>query len=252
MTTFSHTFDTATPAGSDDPAEADDRMREIKAAVQERENVDHYWPKTGTEVSDTDAGEHRKITLRTLSDTVVAALSATKAYLYRLVTDGELYFKDASDNTIQLTKSGKILSASLDMKDEDDMSSDSATHATTQQATKAYADAIGTTAAAALAAAVPDDNAFGSWVAKSVDTVYEAATDGFVTAYCAGVDANDKVYGKTDSSTPPTTIVIADKANSTGASGPLGICFPVKKGDYWKVSQSGGSSWTIKWLPIGG
>ena len=38
-TTFSDTYDTNTPLGSDDPAEADDRMREIKSAVQERENV---------------------------------------------------------------------------------------------------------------------------------------------------------------------------------------------------------------------
>ena len=61
---LTNTFDTATPAGSDDPAEADDRMREIKAAVQERRNDkngvaddgDHYWPKTGTEGSDTATG----------------------------------------------------------------------------------------------------------------------------------------------------------------------------------------------------
>lgn len=109
MTVFNNTMDTATPAGSDDPAEADDRVREIKAAVQERENVDHYWPLTGTEVSDADVGEHRKLTIRTLSADEVAALSATKAYLYRLVTDGELYFKDASDNTIQLTDIGNQL-----------------------------------------------------------------------------------------------------------------------------------------------
>ena len=113
MTTFNKTYDTATPAGSDDPAEADDRMREIKAGVQERDDVDHYWPLTGTEVSDADAAEHRKITLRTLSAVVVAALTATKAYLYRLVTDGELYFKDASNNTIKLTIGGILNSLNL-------------------------------------------------------------------------------------------------------------------------------------------
>lgn len=106
---FSETYDVATPAGSDDPAEADDRMQEIKAAVQEREDVDHYWEKTGTQVSDADTGEHRKITLRTLSAAVVAALTATKAYLYRLITDGELYWKDDDDNTLQLTDKGNNL-----------------------------------------------------------------------------------------------------------------------------------------------
>ena len=106
---FANTFDTISPTGSDDPSEADDRMREIKAATQERANVDHYWPLTGTGVSDDDAGEHRKVTIRTLSVVEVAALSATKAYLYRLVTDGELYFKDDSDNTIQLSDKGNNL-----------------------------------------------------------------------------------------------------------------------------------------------
>ena len=145
------TYDIDTPDGSvDDPAEAADRMNEIKFATQEREDVDHYWPLTGSEVSDTDAAEHRKLTLRTLSAVEVAALTATKAYLYRLVTDGELYFKDDDDNTIKLTSGGKILSASLDMKDEDDMASDSNTHTYTQQAIKAYADAVAAVAAAAL------------------------------------------------------------------------------------------------------
>lgn len=148
------TYDIDTPDGSvDDPSEAADRMNEIKLATQERENVDHYWPLTGSEVSDLEAGEHRKVTIRTLSVVEVAALAGAKAYLYRLVTDGELYFKDASGNTIQLTSGGKILSASLDMLNEDDMASDSAVHAATQQSIKAYADAI-----AAAAAVYVDDH----------------------------------------------------------------------------------------------
>ena len=150
---FSHTFDTATPAGSDDPAEADDRMREIKAAIQERENVDHYWPKTGTEVSDADTGEHRKVTLRTGS---APSAVADKGFVYAKDVSGkaELFYIDEDGDEVQLTSGGKILSASLDMKNEDNMSSDSATHASTQQAIKAYADAIATAAAVALAAAV--------------------------------------------------------------------------------------------------
>ena len=110
---FSETYDAATPQGDDSPTEADDRMVEIKAGVQERENVDHYWPLTGTEVSDDDTGEHRKLTIRTLTPAEVAALTATKAYLYRLSTDGELYFKDDDDNTIQLTSGGYIEGTSL-------------------------------------------------------------------------------------------------------------------------------------------
>lgn len=108
MTTFADTYDTNTPLGSDAPSVLDDAHRETKKAVRERENVDHYWPLDGTQVSDADTGEHRKVTIRTLTPTEVAALSATKAYLYRLSTDGELYFKDADNNTLQLTRGGRV------------------------------------------------------------------------------------------------------------------------------------------------
>ncbi len=107
MTTFSSTYDTATPGGSDDPAEADDRMREIKAAVQERENVDHYWPLTGTEVSDTDAGEHRKVTLRQTSKPTAVA---SKAFLYSKDIGGQAEFFVMSEDgvEIQVSRDGKL------------------------------------------------------------------------------------------------------------------------------------------------
>ena len=110
---FNDIIDTSLPQGSDDPAEADDNMQRIQGGFQELLDVDHLFEKTGTEISGADSGEHRKITLRTLSAAVVAALTATKAYLYRLVTDGELYFKDASDNTIKLTVGGILNSLNL-------------------------------------------------------------------------------------------------------------------------------------------
>ena len=59
---FSNNFDTATPPGGGDPAEADDRMREIKAAVQERLAVEHVFDLTGTEVSGANTGKHTDIT----------------------------------------------------------------------------------------------------------------------------------------------------------------------------------------------
>ena len=59
---WAYTYDTATPDGLDDPSEADDRMREIKLALQERLAVEHNFPLTGTEVSDADAGKHGDIT----------------------------------------------------------------------------------------------------------------------------------------------------------------------------------------------
>ncbi len=106
-TTFSDTYDTATPAGSDDPAEADDRMREIKSAVQERENVDHYWPLTGTEVSDADSGKHRFISFQAPNSTP-SSIDENEARLYTKDVDSiaELHFMDESENEVQLTSGG--------------------------------------------------------------------------------------------------------------------------------------------------
>ncbi|KKN74430.1 hypothetical protein LCGC14_0390500 [marine sediment metagenome] len=112
MTVFADTYDKATPAGSDDPAEADDRMRETKAAVQERENVDHYWPLTGTEVSNVDSGEHRKVTLRTGSAPTAVA---DKGFVYAKDVSGkaELFYRDEDGDEIQITTGGILNSLNL-------------------------------------------------------------------------------------------------------------------------------------------
>ena len=110
MTTFSKTYDTASPAGSDDPAEADDRMREIKAAVQERENVDHFWPLTGTEVSDADAGEHRKVLFHApIASTPTVAENHGDLRLKDVGSKAELHFTDEDENELQLTSKGNNL-----------------------------------------------------------------------------------------------------------------------------------------------
>jgi hypothetical protein len=121
------TFDTATPAGTDNPRDADDRMREIKDAVQERMNDhnseedegDHYWPLTGTEVSDTDAGQHRMVTLRELGSDPDGLTSygtiSNIGFLYTKDDSGatELYWEDDSSNVIQLTAGGYIEGESI-------------------------------------------------------------------------------------------------------------------------------------------
>ena len=164
-TVFSSTYDTSTPGGGDSPTEADDRMREIKAAVQERENVDHYWPLTGTEVSDASAGEHRKITYQgTISDPTQVS---GKSHLY--MSSDELWYQDDTNTTLQFTSAGDLHSSAglgvtddaaiggaLDVTgdldptsydtanggflDEDDLVSDAADKVASQQSIKAYVD----------------------------------------------------------------------------------------------------------------
>jgi hypothetical protein len=122
-------------------------------------------------------------------------------------------------------------------KDEDNMASDSATAVASQQSIKKFVEDK-------IDAAVPDDDAFGSWASKSNNTVYQAATDGFVVAL--NNQYAGEIKGYTDGSNPPTTQRAWSSANNGGDTG-RDITMPVRKGDYWKVT--GGT--TIYWLPIG-
>ena len=111
MTVFNETMDTVTPAGSDSPTEADDRIREVKAAVQERENVDHYWPLTGTEVSDEDTGEHRKVLFHEpIAATPTVAANHGDLRIKDVAngadTKAELVYTDEDEQEVQLTSDG--------------------------------------------------------------------------------------------------------------------------------------------------
>lgn len=79
---------------------------------------------------------------------------------------------------------------------------------------------------------------FGAWASKSNNTAYEAATDGIV---CAFSTSTGTVTGLTDGSNPPTT----ERKRNEGIN--AGVDFPVRKGDYWKVTGAE----TVNWLPIG-
>ncbi len=119
-TTFSDTYDITTPAGSDDPAEADDRMREIKAAVQERMNVTMYWPLTGNEVSDADAGENRKILFHVpIASTPTVAADHGDLRIKDVAngsdTLAEFIFTNESEEELQLSSSGNNLANNVNL-----------------------------------------------------------------------------------------------------------------------------------------
>jgi hypothetical protein len=95
---------------------------------------------------------------------------------------------------------------------------------------------IGTTNPGATLEVKGTMKVFGAWEAKSKDTVYRAATDGFVSAI------GTASTGWTDSNNPPTT-------QRTSSSNFDGQCFmPVRKGDYWKIT---GDAHTVYWIPLG-
>jgi len=106
---FVYSFDTATPLGSDKVSTLDDKIREVKAAVQERENVDHYWPLTGTQVSDASVGKHRKTQFYGVL-AVKPTLLTGECAIYSKTVSGisELFFEDSGGTEKQLSTNGKL------------------------------------------------------------------------------------------------------------------------------------------------
>ncbi len=88
---------------------------------------------------------------------------------------------------------------------------------------------------------------FGSWSGPySTNTAYTAATDGFVVGYTyAGGD----VYCGGYIDTPLGVRRQDGRSNHDGAQGTYMV--PVRKGDTWQVTDTGGCGWTIYWLPAG-
>ena len=89
--------------------------------------------------------------------------------------------------------------------------------------------------------------ALGTWESKSNNTAYEATTDGIVCAYTE--TTNTVIVGLTDGDNPPTTKrQTSNSGTVTSHSAPdASIMFPVKKGDYWKVTGAD----AVFWIPIG-
>lgn len=93
----------------------------------------------------------------------------------------------------------------------------------------------------------------GAPVSKSFETTYQATVDGDVVGNTDLVQATHGFTAYTDSSSSPTTVI--QKAYGPWVSGATGlqwpISFPVKKGDYYKVTNVGSSGGTLKFIPRG-
>ena len=141
----------------------------------------------------------------------------------------------AGDGTVNLIKAGTNDLSTL--PDGSEMATNAAPTEDEGIVNKKYVDDQ-------VSAAIPDDDAFGTWTAKATDTSYLAASDGFVCAYAqTGVT---HLNGYTDANNPPTTLRLKD--NSAGISGGArDLTMPVKKGHYWKVENAD----VVYWLPVG-
>lgn len=103
---------------------------------------------------------------------------------------------------------------------------------------------------------------FGTWQQMNPNTVYQAATDGFVLAY---VKSNPGVAvpwatlsGYTDSGNPPATLRgVAGLQQiwfSGKAAGTLqnSLTMPVRQNDYWSVNSAGygGTVIAVYWIAL--
>ena len=130
--TWNASFEAA-PADVDDIGDGASEIRELKLALRERLQADHYHAIAGV---DADHGEHKKITLH--APIAKPSSVVNKAFIYGKDVNSkiELHYLDEDDNEIQLTSAG-ILNPGL-LLDEDDMASDSEEQASTQQSIKAF------------------------------------------------------------------------------------------------------------------
>ena len=111
---WTYTLDMAIPAGSADPKTLDTIIQNHKKAWQERLNSDHYMPLTGTEVSDTAAGEHRKVTLRALGSDPTNV--ADKGFLYAKDVSAKVqaHWEDEDGNIKVITRGAGLLNVDTD------------------------------------------------------------------------------------------------------------------------------------------
>ena len=108
--------------------------------------------------------------------------------------------------------------------------------------------------------AIKEGIVFGSWkttdsnsTTLSQDNVYKAESDGFVCVHTDSLNSDGgHIAGFTDGSNPPATLRSYCVTGAVyGAHPVLNFTMPVKKGDYWKVTESGNGTPTILWIPIG-
>ena len=90
---------------------------------------------------------------------------------------------------------------------------------------------------------------FYNWYTRAVNTIYLAASDGFAVVLYTNVSTDTDIRGFTDSANPPVTA--RQQVTTNSITNPKYVCFcmPVKKGDYWEVTNTAGSP-TLYWINL--
>lgn len=130
--------------------------------------------------------------------------------------------------------------------------SSSASTATTQAGNAATSAAAASASAAAAASAAALSGLGTRTTGYSTNTAYLAATDLFVMAigsFNSGTKGAASIDGYADSNPSPTTRRVYQENTTNGYYG--SICFPVKKGEYWKVEYTNMANESIQTIALG-
>ncbi len=196
-------FDKDKPAATTSLRASNPEMLANNSALETALGANHEFSTGGS-----NTGNHESIVLIEAAN---LGTGATGLPILGAQTTGgkaELTFTDEDDNDIQITSAGNILSASLDSKDEDDMSSDSATHTATQQSIKAYVDVLAVKAWGNVGSNGVLDDGFNVSTAKASTGTYTITFDVNFTS--------------TDYAITPSRIATAGSAHASNFS--QGVC----------------------------
>lgn len=94
-----------TPAGSDNIALGDNRIREMKTQIREIIDVDHDFP---SDAYASDVGQHKQCTFQEQADIGTGAEGVPILGAQTVSGKAELVFTDEDDNDVQLTSGGKL------------------------------------------------------------------------------------------------------------------------------------------------
>ena len=265
-----------TPAGTSYIRAGDDRIREFKTQVREILAVNHEFPSSG---QGANVGRHKQMTLTEAADIGTGAVGIPILGA-QTVVEPELCYTDEIDRDVILTDKGKIALQNgripnntyligRNAADDGDVNilkvnaSDILEFATFPITPSAAPDAdyevankkfVDDSISGCVLGAANISEVLGAWdsATYSADTVYLAATDGFVVATTSREGAACGFIGLTDSSNPPTTVVCGNGHSDTGSSSyKSSFTMPVRKGDYWKVESQIGPVDVVRWIPLG-
>lgn len=212
------TIDTSLPSGDDDPAEADDNMRRIQGGFQEILNVEHDASLTGTVI--TGDGTHKDITADSV--TSAGAILGTTIAGTNITASGTL-----DVNGVATLGDGSLLKTSA------------APTTDAMVANKKYVD---------------DQLAFSVYTrfdseANTLvkDNVYEAQTDGFVSAH-APLDNSELLKILVSTFDPPNEIITQNRVRDNDTE--QGSQVAVAAGEFFQVT-SGAQTPIIRWKSRG-